>query len=63
MTRTNASLAVQNATLAPGTHEIYGALGYPQLKFNAWPERHPAKITWLGTDVSIAQCDYEHKSF
>ena len=80
MARTNANLAVQNATLAaetlglgcyyvgfilvanyrdkkslaraislPETHEIYGALaiGYPRLKFKAWPERHPAKITWM----------------
>jgi nitroreductase/NAD-dependent dihydropyrimidine dehydrogenase PreA subunit len=79
MARTNANLAVQNATLAaetlglgcyyvgfiligsnrdkslakylslPETHEIYGALalGYPQLKFKAWPERHPAKVTWM----------------
>ena len=36
----------------PETHEIYGALamGYPRLKFNTWPERHPAKITWLGAE-------------
>jgi nitroreductase/NAD-dependent dihydropyrimidine dehydrogenase PreA subunit len=33
----------------PETHQIYGALalGYPRLKFNKWPERHPAKITWM----------------
>lgn len=79
MARTNANLAVQNATLAaealglgcfyvgfiiiasnrdkslakflslPETHEIYGALaiGYPKLTFNKWPERHPAKVTWM----------------
>jgi nitroreductase len=36
----------------PETHEIYGALamGYPRLKFKAWPERNPAKVTWLGTE-------------
>ena len=33
----------------PETHKIYGtlALGYPRLKFNKWPERNPAKITWV----------------
>jgi nitroreductase/Pyruvate/2-oxoacid:ferredoxin oxidoreductase delta subunit len=33
----------------PETHEIYGALamGYPRLKFKKWPERNPAKVTWL----------------
>jgi nitroreductase len=75
----NASLAVQNATLAaealglgcfyagfvtracmrgdsiarlvslPDTHKIYGvlAMGYPRLKFRKWPERNPAKVTWI----------------
>ena len=33
----------------PETHEIYGALlmGYPRLRFNKWPERNPARVTWL----------------
>jgi len=33
----------------PETHMIYGALamGYPRLKFKKWPERNPAKITWV----------------
>jgi nitroreductase/NAD-dependent dihydropyrimidine dehydrogenase PreA subunit len=33
----------------PETHQIYGALamGYPRLKFNKWPERNPARVTWL----------------
>jgi nitroreductase len=33
----------------PETHQIYGALamGYPRLKFKKWPERNPAKVTWL----------------
>jgi nitroreductase/NAD-dependent dihydropyrimidine dehydrogenase PreA subunit len=33
----------------PETHMIYGALamGYPRLKFKKWPERNPAKITWI----------------
>ena len=33
----------------PETHKIYGALimGYPRLKFNKWPERNPAKATWM----------------
>ena len=33
----------------PETHKVYGALavGYPRLKFNKWPERKPAKVTWL----------------
>jgi nitroreductase/ferredoxin-like protein FixX len=33
----------------PETHKIYGALamGYPRLKFKRWPERNPAKVTWL----------------
>ena len=34
----------------PETHQIYGALamGYPRLKYRKWPERNPAKVTWLG---------------
>jgi nitroreductase/NAD-dependent dihydropyrimidine dehydrogenase PreA subunit len=34
----------------PETHKIYGALamGYAHTKFKRWPERNPAKITWLG---------------
>lgn len=34
----------------PETHKIYGALamGYPRLKFKKWPERNPAKVTWVG---------------
>mgnify|MGYP001812456337 FL=1 len=33
----------------PETHKIYGALamGYPRLRFKKWPERNPAKVTWL----------------
>jgi hypothetical protein len=33
----------------PETHKIYGALamGYPRLKFKKWPERNPAKVTWV----------------
>jgi nitroreductase/NAD-dependent dihydropyrimidine dehydrogenase PreA subunit len=33
----------------PETHKIYGALimGYPRLKFKKWPERYPAKVTWV----------------
>ena len=33
----------------PETHQIYGALavGYPRLKFHKWPERNPAKVTWM----------------
>jgi nitroreductase len=33
----------------PSTHKIYGALimGYPRLRFKKWPERNPAKITWV----------------
>ena len=36
----------------PETHKIYGALimGYPRLKFDKWPERNPAKVTWVGAD-------------
>ncbi len=36
----------------PETHNIYGALamGYPRLKFKKWPERNPAKVTWVGFD-------------
>jgi len=36
----------------PETHKIYGALamGYPRLKFNKWPERNPAKVTWVGAN-------------
>jgi len=34
----------------PETHKIYGALamGYARTKFKKWPERNPAKVTWLG---------------
>jgi nitroreductase/Pyruvate/2-oxoacid:ferredoxin oxidoreductase delta subunit len=33
----------------PETHKIYGALamGYPRLRFKKWPERNPAKVTWM----------------
>lgn len=33
----------------PETHKIYAALamGYPQLKFKKWPDRKPAKVTWI----------------
>jgi len=36
----------------PDTHKIYGALlnGYPQLKFKKWPERNPARVTWIGAN-------------
>ena len=34
----------------PENYRIYGALamGYPRLKYKKWPERNPAKVTWLG---------------
>ena len=34
----------------PDTHKIYGvlAMGYPRLKFRKWPERKPARVTWVG---------------
>jgi nitroreductase len=34
----------------PETHSIYGvlAMGYPRVKFRKWPERKPARVTWLG---------------
>jgi nitroreductase len=33
----------------PNNHKIYGglAIGYPQFKFEKWPERKIPKITWL----------------
>lgn len=33
----------------PETHTIFGALalGYPRLAFKKWPERKPARVTWL----------------
>ena len=36
----------------PETHKVYGALavGYPQVKFSKWPERNPAKATWIGVN-------------
>jgi nitroreductase/NAD-dependent dihydropyrimidine dehydrogenase PreA subunit len=36
----------------PKTHKIYGglAIGYPQLSYTKWPERNPAKVTWMGFD-------------
>jgi nitroreductase len=34
----------------PETHKIFGALamGHARTKFKRWPERNPAKATWLG---------------
>lgn len=34
----------------PETHKIFGALaiGYPELKYQNWPERNAAKVTWIG---------------
>jgi nitroreductase/NAD-dependent dihydropyrimidine dehydrogenase PreA subunit len=34
----------------PETHKIYGALamGYSRFRFRKWPERNPARVTWLG---------------
>jgi nitroreductase/NAD-dependent dihydropyrimidine dehydrogenase PreA subunit len=42
--------AIARLISLPETHQIYGALalGYPRLKFNKWPERNPAKVTWIG---------------
>jgi hypothetical protein len=36
----------------PETHKIYAALavGYPRLEYKKWPERNPAKVTWIGAD-------------
>jgi nitroreductase len=36
----------------PETHKIYGslAMGYPRLRFKKWPERNPARVTWMGFD-------------
>lgn len=33
----------------PETHKIYGglAVGYPRLKYSKWPERNPARTTWV----------------
>jgi len=33
----------------PETHKVYGALamGHPGLKYKKWPERNPAKATWV----------------
>jgi nitroreductase/NAD-dependent dihydropyrimidine dehydrogenase PreA subunit len=33
----------------PETHGIYGvlAMGYPRVRFQNWPERNRAKVTWL----------------
>jgi nitroreductase len=33
----------------PETHKVYGvlAMGYPRVTFKKWPERNPAKVTWL----------------
>ena len=41
--------SIANLVSLPETHKIYGALamGYPQLNFKKWPERNPAKVTWL----------------
>ena len=33
----------------PATHKVYGALamGHPRLTYRNWPQRKPAKVTWL----------------
>ena len=33
----------------PENYQIYGALamGYPKIRFKRWPERNPAKVTWM----------------
>ena len=33
----------------PADHKIFGGLGmgYPRLSFDKWPERKPARVTWL----------------
>jgi nitroreductase len=33
----------------PDTHKIYGvlAMGYPRFRFRNWPQRNPAKVTWV----------------
>jgi len=33
----------------PETHAIFGALamGYSRLTYKRWPERNPAKVTWI----------------
>ena len=44
--------AIPRRVSLPETHTIYGglALGYPGLRFGRWPERRPAKTTWVGFD-------------
>lgn len=41
--------AIAKLISLPETHQIYGALaiGYPRLKFSNWPERNPARVTWI----------------
>lgn len=36
----------------PETHKVYGALalGHPRVKFKRWPDRKPARITWMGAN-------------
>jgi nitroreductase len=42
--------SIANFVGLPENHKIYGALavGYPLVKFRKWPERNPAKATWIG---------------
>lgn len=48
----NRDNSIERLLSLPKTHKIYGALamGYPRLKFNRWPERNQAKVTWMGAD-------------
>ena len=44
--------AIAKLISLPETHQIYGALalGHPTLKFRKWPERNPARVTWIEAD-------------
>jgi nitroreductase/NAD-dependent dihydropyrimidine dehydrogenase PreA subunit len=46
----NRSDAIARLISLPETHQIYGALalGYPRLQFSKWPDRNPARVTWIG---------------
>ena len=41
----------------PATHKIYGglAMGYPRLTFRKWPERKPARVTWVGAGEPLCR--------
>jgi len=43
--------AIQRFVSLPETHQVYGvlAVGHPRVKYRSWPERRPARVSWVGS--------------